>query len=151
MAPFLFFRQIRRDTAIPQIHGSSATDTVVTKQEQHAAEGEGVEVGSDILPVAECGKEVHQSQFAVQMSTMLLQMMEGRCAEGSVPVEGAGLGSAGLGEDETRGTGGGLIAGSGSPRPRWCVGLGRGEGAASSSGTGKVTRAAAAMGDEDEE
>ena len=51
-------KQIHRDTAIPQIHGSSATDTVVTKQEQHAVEGEGVEVGGDILPVAECGTKV---------------------------------------------------------------------------------------------
>ena len=65
-------KQIRRDTAIPQIHGSSATNTVVTKQEQYAVEGEGVEVGDDILLVADCGSKVCQSQFAVRMSTMLL-------------------------------------------------------------------------------
>ena len=87
---------------------------------------------------------------------------------------GAGLGSTGLWEDETRGTGGGFVAGSGAPRPRRCVGSGGSSAAASGSGTGKVrqrfhwrcrpsrrgeemsrvTRAAAAtvaMGDEDKE
>ena len=92
---------------------------------------------------------------------------------------GAGLGSTGLGEDETHGTGGGLVAGSGVPRPRRCVGSGGTSAAASSSGTRKVRQrfhwrcrpshgsremlrvtraavmwvaaAAVAMGDEDEE
>jgi len=86
----------------------------------------------------------------------------------------AGLGSAGLGEDETRGMGRGLVAGSGAPRPWRCVCSGGSSAAASGSGAGKVrqrfhwrcrpsrrgeemsrvTRAAAAtvaMGDEDKE
>ena len=85
----------------------------------------------------------------------------------------AGLGSAGLGEDETHGAGGGLVAGFGAPRPWRCVGSSGSSAAALGSGAGKVwqcfhwrcrqlrrggemmrvTRAAAAvvMGDEDEE
>ena len=68
---------------------------------------------------------------------------------------GAGLGSAGLGEDETRGTGGGLVASSGAHRPRRCVCSGGSSAAASSSGAGKVRpcfhwRAVVAMDDEDE-
>ncbi|CAD6204707.1 unnamed protein product [Miscanthus lutarioriparius] len=51
---------------------------------------------------------------------------------------GAGFGSAGLGEDETRGTGGGLVASSGAHRPRRCVCSGGSSAAASSSGAGKV-------------
>ena len=65
---------------------------MATKQEQHTTEGEGVEVGGDIVPEAGCSTEVRLSRSAARMSTMLLQMMEGGCAEGGVPIEGANAG-----------------------------------------------------------
>jgi len=47
------------------------------------------------------------AQLGVQIDADVLVLLSG----------GAGLGSTGLEEDETRGTGGGLVAGSGAPRP----------------------------------
>lgn len=70
-----------------------ATDAATTKQEQHAAGGEGVEVGGgDLRLVAECGTEVRLSRSAARMSTMLLDMMEAGCAEGGIPIKGADAG-----------------------------------------------------------
>ena len=68
------------------------------------------------------------AELGVRIDTDMLVLLSG----------GAGFGSAGLGEDETRRMGGGLVAGSGAPRPRRCVGSGSSSAAASGSGAGKV-------------
>jgi S-phase kinase-associated protein 1 len=65
-----------------------------TKQEQHAAGGEGsVEGGGDLRLLEECGTEVRLSRSAAWMSATLLGMIEAGCAEGGIPIKGADAGS----------------------------------------------------------
>lgn len=72
----------------------AATTTAKQEENQHAAGGEAVDAGGrDLRLVADCGTEVRLSRSAARMSKTLLDMMEAGCAEGPVPIAGAGAGT----------------------------------------------------------
>ena len=101
------------DVGAVEIHGSVAELGDAGSRCASASGSTGRDIGGVVEGVADSlwtGRRV--AELGVRIDTDMLVLLSG----------GAGFGSAGLGEDETRGTGGGLIAGSGTPHPWQCIG-----------------------------